>query len=995
MVRSSKVSVLGRGWKIGTDPRDRGREEEWFGRYPDEPADDAPVPGIIQQVFPEYHGVAWYWNRFAPEIAPGAGETMVLHFEAVDYYAQVWLNGEYLGEHEGAETPFDLDLAGALRQGTDNLLAVRVVNPAHEPIDGFVLREIPHSCKYVPYRVGGTQNHGGIVLPVELRALPAVRISEVFARPDIHTGAVRLEIALRNDASSASRCRLAASVAGASSGGTISEPLVMQALDLAPGETMTTLELRVALPRLWSPEDPYLYTVTVTLDGTGDGVGEVRHVHTLRCGFRELRVGDDGYFRLNGRRIFLKSSHTVNNFPIGLRLVAPDADMLRRDLLYARAAGFNMIRFIAGMAHPEQLSYCDEIGLMVYEETYAGWQLEDSPHMAERFDSSVAGMIRRDRNHPSVTIWGLMNEVPDNPVSRHAMTMLPMVRALDDSRLVLLSSGRWDGHLNVGSVSNPGTVEWQCLWGDEAPGEPAPEQPARGGFYNGIGDPVYYHGAGDTHIYPSVPHDPGAIHFLRTLGRDTKPVFLSEYGIGSMVDAIRLTRLYGQQGARADLEDAALYRKMAESFVRDWSLYGMDGVYPFPEDMLRDSQRLHSRQRIVGLDAIRSNPHICGYNLTGTVDQVMAGEGLWTTWRELKPGTMDALVDGFASLRWCLFVEPLHGYTGRPIRVEAVLANEDVLGPGSYPVWLRIRGPAGVVWERSVELSVPAAEGQALPALALPVLSEEVAIDGPAGEYCFAATMETGGAPAGGRLTFRLADPSALPRVDAAVTLLGVEDRVGTWLEGRGVRCSRFEADTPAPPGVILVGNPSDALDLAGWREVARRIAAGSAAVFLDPGTFRHGDDPTRWLPLAEKGRCYEFNNWLYHREDVARWHPLFDGLQAPGILDWDYYEQVIPRHVFEGQDTPDDVAAAFFAVGCAGAPDGYASGIIACSYGLGSGRFVLSTLRILENVDVSPVADRLLLNAIGYAATLVRETGADPPESVESILASVGYAEP
>lgn len=73
------------------------------------------------------------------------------------------------------------------------------------------------------------------------------------------------------------------------------------------------------------------------------------------------------------------------------------------------------------------------------------------------------------------------------------------------------------------------------------------------------------------------------------------------------------------------------------------------------EDMLRDSQRLHARQRLIGFDLIRSNPQICGYNLTGLLDHALTGEGLWSFWREWKPGILDALVDGWAPLRWCLF----------------------------------------------------------------------------------------------------------------------------------------------------------------------------------------------------------------------------------------------------------------------------------------------------------------------------------------------------
>jgi len=116
--------------------------------------------------------------------------------------------------------------------------------------------------------------------------------------------------------------------------------------------------------------------------------------------------------------------------------------MLRLDLLYAKASGFNMLRFISGMAHPYQLDLCDEIGLLVYEESLAGWELANSPKMKERYERSVREMVERDRSHPSLAMWGMLNETNDGPVFREAVADLPLVRSLDDSRLVLLSSGR-------------------------------------------------------------------------------------------------------------------------------------------------------------------------------------------------------------------------------------------------------------------------------------------------------------------------------------------------------------------------------------------------------------------------------------------------------------------------------------------------------------------------------------------------------------------------
>jgi hypothetical protein len=480
---------------------------------------------------------------------------------------------------------------------------------------------------------------------------------------------------------------------------------------------------------------------------------------------------------------------------------------------------------------------------------------------------------------------------------------------------------------------------------------------------------AYVEGAGDAHVYPPVPHPPEVLAFLRTLGQNSKPVFLSEYGIGSLFDAIRESRGFEQQGASPELADAALIRSMADRLLADWERWGMTGVYPFVEDMLRDSQRLHARQRLLGFDLIRSNPKICGYNLTGMLDHALTGEGLWTFWREWKPGIVDALADGWAPLRWCLFAAPSHVYASQALKIEVVLANESALPPGDYPVRLRIAHARGIAWERRATLCIPQPEvGQDGP-LAVPVLCEEIALDGPSGAYTLAVALERGGNPAGGRLTFHLSNKADLPRLNQEIAVWGVEKQAVSWLAAQGVRCRQFEPSASSGPRIILVGDRVTELEDANdWRALTAHIEQGGTAIFLSPQAFWRDDDPVGWLPLSDKGRCYAFHDWLYHKECVAKAHPIFDGLQPQGVMDWEYYGPVIPQHLFDGQPTPDDVAAAAFAVGYS-TLGGYASGVLVGAYRLGAGRFVINTLRVLENLDRHPAADRLLLNLIDYAA--------------------------
>ena len=939
--------ILNGPWVLATDRRNAGKAEGWSRRVSPE-AQAAPVPGIIQQVFPGYHGVAWYWHVFRLQTVVQPDERLLIRFGAVDYLGEVWLNGQYLGAREGGETPFEFDVTESVNGEGENLLAVRVLNPTNERIDGYVLQETPHRNKVVPGKPGSGFDSGGIMYPVELRRVPGVHIADVFIRPDAGSGQIAVEATIRNATSSATAGSIEITVAPATGGDELAR--LNARAGFAPGDSLHRMTVTVAQPRLWNLDDPYLYrvTVVVTLDQ-----GQA-HRQDVRCGFRDFRIVD-GYFYLNGKRIFLKSTHTGNAQPIGLQ-VPVIADFIRRDLIYAKAAGFNAVRFIAGVAYPDQFDFCDEIGLLVWESTFAGWCLADSAHMAERYDRNTSEMVRRDRNHPSAAIWELLNETQDGPVFRHAVDFLPKLRALDPTRLVLLSSGRWDGDWTIGSASNPGGEVWEPVWGGEGP---AAARPAEVDAPKNRG---YVENAGDAHYYPHVPQSPEANARIRNLGRETKPVLLSEYGIGSLFDVVGEWRHFEQAGARADLEDAAAVRLQSERLMADWQRLGFGEVYPFPDDLLRESQRLHARQRTLGFDLIRSNPKLCGYNLTGMLDHGMTGEGLWTYWRQWKPMTFDAVADGWSSLRWCLFADPSHGYTGRPLTIEAVLANEGTLPPGDYPARFRILGPQGIAWEKAVTVTVPD------PApLAVPVLRETMILAGPTGQYTLAANLEGGGAPTGGRLTFYLSDSADVPRLKGEAWLWGIDDRAGSWLRARGLTCRPLDAD--ANSSLVLVGKPpAPGADPGGWARLADRLAKGATLLFLSGDPFRDSPEALMWLPLANRGRCITFVDWLYYKECVVKRHPVFAGLPAPGIMDWDYWGPVIPHEMLEGQDTPQETIAAAFATGHHRCADGYGCGLLIAAHRAGGGRVVLSTPYLLENLDRHPAADRLLVNLISYA---------------------------
>ncbi|MDE3068744.1 MAG: glycoside hydrolase family 2, partial [Verrucomicrobiota bacterium] len=773
----TRLALDGADWLVATDPDNAGRAQEWW-KAPRPGAKPTRVPGVIQEVFPDYHGVVWYWREFRAPRNPDLQGRCLLRFWAVNYLADVWVNGVYVGGHEGSEIPFTLDATSAIRPTEHNLVAVRVLNPGNEPIDGIKLSEIPHRNQTTQFSCGCDYDHGGIEDSVELLVTPAVRVEDLFVRADPTTGLLKVQVNVRNTLARSVNGSLEISVAPATTGRTLAGGSFSTSFDA--GDTRVEKQLRLENPRLWEIGDPFLYRISARATV---GHSEFCDEHSTRCGFRELRL-KNGYFHLNGRRIFWKSSVSGDMAPIGIH-VPFDPDWFRRDLVNSKAMGFNAIRFY-GLPTRVQLDLCDEIGLMVYEESFASQGFEDSPKMAGRFDRSTAGMIRRDRNHPSVVAWGLLNETGDGPQFRHAVKSLALVRSLDVSRLVFLSSGRFDRVLKIGSVCNPGSTGWECLLGDEGQDAPPKEK-----------EPLIYpscEGTGDAHLYPQVPHRADAIHLLRTFGQNTrhKRVFLSEYGVASAVNLVRVVREYEQRG-KGDCGECRFYRRALDQFLADWKRWKMADCFGRPEDYFEQCLASMAGQRLVGINALRSNPCFIGYDLTGTSDQGYTGEGLTTAFRELKPGTVDAIFDGLAPLRWCLFAEPVNLYRGQPVKLQAVLANEDMLKAGVYPAQLEVFGPgARRVLRRKIDVKIAGSDRHPPPPLALPVFAEEVSADWPGGEYRLVATFERGAAAAGGNATFYVADPAEMPKVSAEVILWGEDLPLRHWLDVHGIPVRPF-----------------------------------------------------------------------------------------------------------------------------------------------------------------------------------------------------------
>ena len=542
-------------------------------------------------------------------------------------------------------------------------------------------------------------------------------------------------------------------------------------------------------------------------------------------------------------------------------------------------------------------------------------------------------------------------------------------RAFDKGRVI---GGPADIKDVIGSLSNPGSKVWEDV-------------------------------VSDQHPYQRVPHTAAIVRTLRSVSGGKLPVFISEYGIGSSLDLVRMTRDFEQAGAE-HVEDARWYRAKLDQFMADWNRWHLEDTFASPEDYFARCLARMGEQRMLSLNCIRANPHCIGHSMTGTTDCGDAGEGVVTLFRQLKPGTVDAIFDGWYPLRWCLFVEPVQVYRGRPAHLEAVLANEDVLKPGTYPARVQVVGTnARNIFDKTITVTIPDPAAKPQPAFALPVFAEDVVIDGPSGKYRFLVTFQQGAAAAGGQAEFYVGDPAELPPVQTEVVLWGDDPALAKWLADHGVRTRPFSplpragagpgaTTSPAEPAskrevILAVAAPPKPGGASVFADLARRIARGSTVVFLSPAVFANGNQPAAWVPLAKKGSVAALPSWLYHKDEWTKDHPIFDGLPAGGLMDYTFYREIIPDAAWVGQDPPAEVVA-----GAINTSIDYSAGLLVSVHALGAGRFVLNTLHIRENLGQNPVADRLLVNLLRYAARDVAKPPVDLPADFEQQLKTLGY---
>ena len=320
-------------------------------------------------------------NIFAEE--SWQGNRILLTFDGVAHYAEVFLNGEKIGEHYSGYTAFTFNISEYLRFGGENELSVRV--------DSRESLNIPPFGNVIDY-----MTYGGIYRDVYLDVKGEAYISDLFIKPNTN-GEIISEIKISGELAEGITIRQSAFFAD--------EETIFGEIT-AKGEM--TLKNYIENPRLWDVDSPNLYVIKTELCHDA----EILDVRETKIGFRDAEFRKDGFY-LNGRRLKLRGLNRHQSYPyVGYAMPKSmqemDADVLKYEL------GLNTVR----TSHYPQSHYfidrCDEIGLLVITEI-PGWQHIGDEKWQNQAVKNVEEMILQYRNHPSIILWGVrINESRDN-----------------------------------------------------------------------------------------------------------------------------------------------------------------------------------------------------------------------------------------------------------------------------------------------------------------------------------------------------------------------------------------------------------------------------------------------------------------------------------------------------------------------------------------------------------------------------------------------------
>ena len=386
---------------------------------------ESALSGVMKPLLSEAR--LWYRRTFSiPEA--WRGRHILLHFEAVNWESEVFINGCSLGVHKGGYDPFRYDITPQLKGDGPQELMVRVYSPLNA-------LGVPRGKQTLHPKGFMYTASSGIWQPVWLEPVAESAVKDLRIIPDVD----------------ASRLRLTVNCDGADSGLSVSVTVKESGRVAQTARGIPNKEMFIPInhPRLWSPAEPFLYDLEIELSRNEKPLDKV----TSYFGMRRISIANiDGVMRplLNGKFVFQMGPLDQGFWPDGI-YTAPTDEALRYDLEQIKAMGFNMVRKHIKVERARWYYWADKLGIMVWQDmpcpnSYMGDD-KQPPVDAPQFETELRRMVATHWNHPSIIMWVPFNEgegqetAPSGVGQQSTASLVKMIRNLDPSRLINEASG--------------------------------------------------------------------------------------------------------------------------------------------------------------------------------------------------------------------------------------------------------------------------------------------------------------------------------------------------------------------------------------------------------------------------------------------------------------------------------------------------------------------------------------------------------------------------
>ena len=401
-----------------------------------------------------WKGIGWYRKHFKVPAAD-AGKKIFIDFDGAMAYAELWLNGHYVGTWPYGYTSFRMDLSPYIEFGKENVLAVK-------------LNTEKWDSRWYPG--AGIYRH---VWLVKTEPVHVDHWGTYITTPKVTAQAadVKMAVTLANQGGKPAKATLQTDIFEAGAGNTLKKKVVsvqQKDIEVAEGNNnKVAMAVTIRNPRIWSIETPNRYFAVTTVWVNG----KKTDTYYSTLGLRTLEFTARNGFLLNGKRVEIQG--VCNHHDLGALGAAMNTSALKRQLVLLKEMGVNAIRTSHNPPAPELLELADEMGFLVWDEAFDAWKHGKKKNdynklYDEWHEKDLVALVHRDRNHPSVFIWSIGNEVMDQRDVAMTKELADIMRREDPTRPVSNGYNDPDGGRSSGAVQGLDLMGVNYFFGQQA-----------------------------------------------------------------------------------------------------------------------------------------------------------------------------------------------------------------------------------------------------------------------------------------------------------------------------------------------------------------------------------------------------------------------------------------------------------------------------------------------------------------------------------------------